>query len=103
MTPLFRWTGRYFGFQSGGYLFDARGFYRGWVTADGRVWRADGRYAGELIDRWYVRWCPTETRPADRTPLAPPDPPTVPTPWADRTPREPPAGYTDGLDAFGGD
>lgn len=104
MTPIFRWSGEYFGFLTdGGFLFDSNSGYIGWVADGHHVWSADGSYMGERTDVNYIvrlAFDPTTT-PKGRTP--PPEPTTPmrlpPTP-PKRTAREPHPGYVDALDPF---
>jgi hypothetical protein len=50
MTAIYRWNGEYFGFLRNGRLFNASSEYLGWITDDGRVWRKDGSFLGEIED-----------------------------------------------------
>lgn len=54
MSALYSWDGRYFGFVSNGRVFDANSRYVGWVEDDGRAWRADGSFLGEMVDDSYI-------------------------------------------------
>jgi hypothetical protein len=100
VTYIFRWSGQYFGFLDGGFLYDAAGNYIGWVAGDGNVFRADGSYLGELVEDEYVLRSPFATVPANRPPMSPPMTPTLPVPPTNRPPRAQRPGYADALDAY---
>ncbi len=97
---VFRWSGEYFGFRRGGYLFDAAGRYRGWLSDEGAVWRADGRFLGELVDGEYILRRAHMYEPQPRVPRLAPLPPIPPIPPIPRIPRIPRLGWADALDAF---
>jgi hypothetical protein len=89
VIPLYHLNGRYYGFVvAGAYIFDAAGYYAGWV-ADGQVWRADGRYVGEVLDDRYVVRETFATMLTDRPPVPRPARPAPPVPWAPIPPRPP--------------
>ena len=46
MTPVFKWSGEYFGFIHNENLFHANGAYFGWIE-DGQAWSSDGAYLGD--------------------------------------------------------
>ena len=50
MIAVYRWNGEYFGFIRNDKLFNASSEYLGWITEDGRVWRKDGSFLGEIED-----------------------------------------------------
>jgi hypothetical protein len=54
LIPIYRRSGDYFGFIKSNRLFNANSDYLGWITEDGRVWRADGSFLGELVDNHYI-------------------------------------------------
>ena len=105
MTPIFRWSGEYFGFLTNtGFLFDARGDYIGWASDGHRVWAADGSYLGEIVDANYVLRDITQP---ECSPKKPPDEPTTyinlpPRPSA-RKPHSPRPGHVDALEKYGHD
>jgi len=102
MTPIFRWSGEYFGFlTTTGFLFEARGDYIGWVSDGVQVWAADGSYLGDVVDAHYVL---RDTSQPDPSPKKPPDKPTsfinLPARASDRPARNPRSGYVDALERF---
>lgn len=99
MYPVYRWNGSYFGFVINGYLFDRKAHYLGWVT-DGIAWKADGTYLGDVHPGGYVLRNTAKRLPAPQTPRSFPPQPSVPSPWSDRPPKSPLAGFLDGLAAF---
>jgi hypothetical protein len=101
MTFLFRWTGEYVGFFLDGWLFDRNGRYLGWLDADGRVWKADGNYLGELVEGCHVLRNSLRSPPVRRTPRVPPVPAAPPTPPTPRVPRVPRPGWSDALAQLG--
>jgi len=101
MTPIFRWSGAYFGFLTNtGFLFDANGVYIGWVSKD-QVWAVDGSYLGELVDTHYILRDTDLPEPAPKTP---PDEPTtyinLPARPSDRAAYRPRSDYSDALERF---
>jgi hypothetical protein len=100
MTPIYRWSGEYFGFLSGGNLFDASCRYLGWAAADGEVWRKDGSLLGEIVeDNYILRNTMTVARPLQPIRPIPVIPPT-PARWAIRTARALRTAYVDALAEF---
>jgi hypothetical protein len=97
MQPIFRWSGQYFGFIADGYLFDSTSEYRGWVGSDGTIWRADGKFLGDLVGGEYVLFQKSADR-AGRAPRVRPARPTTPARPDDRIGRGQRSGYVDGLD-----
>lgn len=87
-TPIYRWNGEYFGFLRNGRLFNASSEYLGWVTEDGRVWKTDGKFLGEIEDENYI---------LRRTSMATP---ATPARKANRAGRASRAGRIDALDEF---
>jgi hypothetical protein len=71
-TPIFRWSGEYFGFIKDGFLFDANGTYVAWAEADGSVWRTDGTYLGDIVEQNYILRNPTRSTAGNREPRPPP-------------------------------
>lgn len=106
--PVFRWSGEYFGFVHKDFLFSKEGLYLGWVDRDGLVWRANGRYLGELMEANYVMRredLPDEELWAKRTPPLPPAGPPPVEMWAGTGPRvsrEPLGGWLDVLAILAG-
>jgi hypothetical protein len=102
MTPIFRWSGEYFGFLTHtGFLFDARGEYIGWARDGHSVWVADGSYLGEIVDVSYIL---RDTRQAEPPPTRPPVEPTtyinLPVRPNNRPARPPRPGYVDAVEQF---
>lgn len=98
--PIFRWSGAYFGFLRNGNLFDATGTYKGWLTDEGAVWRADGRFLGELVDDHYILRRQSMIEPIRRVPKVPPVRRVPRVPAIPRVPRIPRLGWVDALDFF---
>jgi hypothetical protein len=77
MTPVYRWSGEYFGFISNERLFDKHCKYLGWVD-ENEVWRSNGTFLGEIIDEHYilrrVNMTPRTARTARTTPITPAKP-----------------------------
>jgi hypothetical protein len=97
MQPIFRWNGQYFGFIADGCLFDSTSQYRGWVASDGTIWRADGKFLGDLVGGDYVLLQKSAVR-ASRPPLARPAIPATPAKPNDRIGRGQRPGFVDGLE-----
>lgn len=102
MTPIYRWNGKYFGFIKGDCFFNAVSEYLGWITEDGRVWRADGAFLGEIEDGEYVLRRQATVTPARRARRATPSTPATPARRANRASRPSRAGLIDALDEFPG-
>ena len=100
MTPVYRWSGYYFGFIADGHLFDAAGRYLGWVEADGTVWRVNGSYLGELVAGEFILRRSSVALPPNRPARPFPAPPAAPPAQPYRTARALPAGYLDALDGY---
>ena len=99
-TPIFRWSGEYFGFIYKGNFFDAEGEYLGWVEDDGSVWNRDGTYLGELVEGCYILRNTIKMEPTPKMPKIPPIPPIPPIPKPDRIGRIGKIGWEDALDGF---
>jgi hypothetical protein len=96
-TPIFRWTGEYFGFLQNNALFAADGTYLGWV--DGcAVWHKDGTFCGHVVEQNYILKKPMRLEPLARIPKKPPIPPVPPIPGISRSGRMPRLGCRDALD-----
>lgn len=100
MTPIYRWNGEYFGFISNGRLFNAASEYLGWVTDDGRVWRVDGSFLGDIEDKNYILRRTSMATPAHRARRAIPAIPATPARRANRAARASRAGRVDALNEF---
>ncbi len=101
-TPIFRWSGEYFGFIYRGNLFDAEGNYLGWIEDDGSVWNRDGTYLGELIEGNYILRNTMRMEPLPKIPKIPPIAPIPPVPKSDRIAKMAKLGWDDALDRFRG-
>jgi hypothetical protein len=99
MTPIFKWTGKYFGFIQGACLFDAVGCYLGWVE-EGQLWGRNGAYVGEVVEQNYILRAKGMVPPLPRKPRIPPTAPIRPTPALNRTGRLYKSGWVDALDDF---
>ena len=100
MTPIYRWSGEYFGFIKKGRLFNAISEYLGWVTDDGRVWRADGTFLGEIENENYILRRTSMATPARKARRATPAIPSTPARRANRAGKARKAGRVDALDEF---
>jgi hypothetical protein len=99
MTPIFKWTGKYFGFIQDACLFDAVGRYLGWVE-EGQLWGRNGAYVGEVVEQNYILRAKGMVPPLPRKPRIPPTAPIRPTPALNRTGRLYKSGWVDALDDF---
>jgi len=100
MTPIYRWSGEYFGFIRNGRLFDSSANYLGWLSDEGRVWRTDGTFLGELSGENYILRRTSMMCPTPRTPRIPPIKPIAPIPKLNRPGRTPRSGRVDALNEF---
>jgi len=98
-TPIFRWTGEYFGFVQDSSLFAANGKYLGWVDG-GTVWGSDGVFRGEIVEQNYIVKKPMSLYPGPQLPKIPPLPPSPPIPSVHRIAQVPMSGWVDALDDF---
>jgi len=96
MTPLFRWSGTYWGFIDHGQVYDRHGRHLGWF--EGRdLYDRTGRFVGELRDDHYVLRNLFRAEPlplAARPPVDRETPPAVP---PDRDERDPLPDWRDAL------
>lgn len=97
-TPVFRWSGEYVGFINNGHIFDSQSAYLGWVEDDGKVWRKDGHYVGQLVDDNYILKNTTVIDPIPRIPRIPPIPPIPPIPAINRIGKISKISWTDVFD-----
>jgi hypothetical protein len=100
MTPIYRWSGQYFGFISNDRLFDASSHYLGWITEDGRVWRANGSFLGEIEDENYILRRTSMSTPSNRSARSRPSTPSVPSTKSNRSGRSARSGRVDALEEF---
>ncbi|EGR1587508.1 hypothetical protein H7696_02420 [Vibrio alginolyticus] len=100
MTPIYRWNGQYFGFIKNDRLFNASSQYLGWVTEDGRVWRRNGTFLGEVENENYILRRTSMATPANRAVRATPATPVTPARRANRAGKALRAGRIDALDEF---
>ncbi|EOV1982966.1 TPA: 4-fold beta flower protein [Vibrio parahaemolyticus] len=100
MTPIYRWNGQYFGFIKNDRLFNASSQYLGWVTEDGRVWRRNGTFLGEVENENYILRRTSMATPANRAVRATPATPVTPARRANREGKALRAGRIDALDEF---
>jgi hypothetical protein len=99
MTPIVKWTGKYFGFIQDAYLFDAIGHYLGWVEK-GQLWPRNGAYVGDVIDENYLLRATGMALPIPRNPRIPLTAPIPPTPALNRTGRLYRSGWVDARNDF---
>lgn len=97
-TPMFRWSGEYFGFLESGALFAADGTYLGWID-DGAVWNKDGTFRGRVVEQNYILKREMKLEPLARKPRTPPRTPVPPFPSIRRPARILERGCLDALDA----
>lgn len=100
MTPIYRWNGQYFGFIKNDRLFSASSQYLGWVTEDGRAWRRNGTFLGEVENENYILRRTSMATPATRAVRATPAIPATPARRANRAGKALRAGRIDALDEF---
>lgn len=98
MTPLYTWAGQYCAFIRNGRIFDRHSAYLGWVTEDGRAWRRDGSFLGELVDENYILRRTSMAIPGRRAARATPARPATPVARANRAGRASRAGCVDALE-----
>ncbi len=96
-APLYKWSGQYVGFISGGNLFDASSTYLGWVDEEGRCWSSSGSFLGELVEENYVLRRTTMVPPVPKVPKVPPVPPVPPVAKVNRVGKVGRVGWTDAL------
>jgi hypothetical protein len=101
ITPIFRWTGQYFGYLRNNQLHDRYGHHVGWVEGRGgeppEVYALSGVFLGELVDDHYVmhQMLHAEREHRDARPPVPDRlPPDV---LPGREPRDPRDGWSDPL------
>lgn len=95
-TPIFRWSGTYWGFLDGDALYDRYGRQAGWLEG-ALVFDLDGRWLGELREGVYVvrnRLAPVPVHRAPRPGVPHPAPPA---PAPNRAPRDPVEDWTEAL------
>lgn len=100
MTAIYRWNGEYFGFLKRDRLFNAVGDYLGWVTEDGRVWRADGSFLGEICNENYILRKTNQVTPVKRVARVRPVKPVPPVRQVNRVGRVRKVGWVDALNEF---
>jgi len=97
---IFRRSGEHFGFVKKDKLFKRDSTYLGWITKEGRVWREDGTFLGELVDTHYVMRRRSMATPASKAPKARPATPARPATRANKAARAGKAGWVDALEEF---
>ncbi|WP_404990254.1 4-fold beta flower protein [Chromobacterium rhizoryzae] len=100
MTAIYRWNGEYFGFVKRGRLFNAVADYLGWITEDGRVWRADGSFLGETYEENYILRKANRSTSSKLVARIPPIKPIQPIRKMNRIARIGKLGWVDALDEF---
>ena len=98
-TPMFRWSGEYFGFVQNNALFAADGTYIAWIEGN-TVWKKDGTFCGQVVEQNYVLKRHMKLDPLARMPRTPPGPPITPIPWSKRPARVLESDSVDALGAF---
>jgi hypothetical protein len=98
--PIYRWNGEYFGFIEDDHLFNTKGNFLGWISDDGRVWKKDGDFLGELVDDIYILRRQSMPTPTRRTRKLIPPRPAIPAKHAKQAKRAKKAGWDDALDEF---
>ena len=99
IIPIFRWSGKYFGFISNNYFFDSSGNCLGWLDKD-RVWCSDGKFFGEIVKSNYILKRTAIAEPAPRAPVTPPAPVVPPVDLMDRVGLVEMVGWEDALDRY---
>ena len=100
MTAIYRWNGEYFGFIRNDKLFNASSEYLRCITEDGRVWREDGSFLGEIEDENYILRRTSMVTPVTRVPKVTPPTPATPARRVNRAGRVSRVGSVDALDEF---
>jgi hypothetical protein len=77
MKYIYKWSGKYFGFISGDNFFDASSNWIGWIE-DGKVWRSNGKFLGEIYNDNYILRKTTIVLPIPKIPRISPIPPVPP-------------------------
>ena len=96
-TPLYAWSGQYLGFLYRERIFDARSNYLGWVADDGRCWKSNGAFLGEVVEGKYILRRSSMATPVPRVPKTAPVKPVSPVPRTNRTGRVGRTGWVDAL------
>ena len=96
--PIYKWSGKYWGFIYNNYLFDANSNYKGWIGNNMRVWDNNGNYLGELIKGNYILKNTNIVEPVSNVPKVPPIPPVSPMPRIDKVGKVEKVGWVDPLD-----
>ena len=99
MTPVFKWSGEYFGFIHNENLFHADGAYLGWIE-DGQVWASDGSYLGEIVEENYILRRTNRLPPLAKIPKSQPIHRIRPIQEVNRGGRIPKSGWVDALEGF---
>jgi hypothetical protein len=97
-TPVYKWSGKYWGFISNNKLFDQNATYCGWIDEDNRVWNTDGFFLGEVIDENYILRKNMKMQPMNKIPKMAPMQPMPPLPRMDRVGRISRLGWDDVLE-----
>ena len=99
MTPVFKWSGAYFGFLHNGYLFRADSAYLGWIE-NGQAWASDGAYLGEVVEENYILRRTNMIPPLPKIPRSLPIQPMRPIQQLSRSGRMPKGGWVDALEGL---
>jgi len=99
MTPVFKWSGEYFGFIDDENLFYADAGYLGWIEG-GQVWGSDGAHLGEVVEENYILRRTNMISPLPKIPKTRPTQPIRARRQISRSGRIPKAGWIDALEDF---
>lgn len=99
MTPVFKWSGEYFGFIHNENLFHADGACLGWIES-GQVWASDGTYLGQVMEENYILRRTNMIAPLPKIPRSLPIRSIRPVQEISRSGRMPTAGWIDALEGF---
>jgi hypothetical protein len=92
-SPVFRWSGQYWGFVEHDRLYDRYGREAGWLMRlPGRppdVFDLGGRFLGQLVDDRHVLRHGLRAEPVHRAPRPGALHPAPPDAWPDLDPRDP--------------
>ena len=97
-TPIYKWSGQYWGFIYNNRLNDANSNYKGWVDENNQVWNSNGKYLGEIVEEKYILRRISKVEPVPKIPKVPPIPPVPPVPKVNRVGKVPRVGWTDPLE-----
>jgi len=97
-TPIYKWSGNYWGFIYNGKFFDKDSNYKGWIDDNNQVWDKNGKYLGELIQENYILRNTNKMEPMSRMAKMEPMTPMAQLPRIDRIGKIEKIGWVDVLE-----